>query len=565
MNKQNVWLKNRIGRGGLLALLLIFCLTVPSYSRVDSSVFQSDAKELPGLTGQNNVQFAFGRYILTAPYAPTFEVNANTKLKDLDNNQLFVFDSKKVSNEPLVFNLGDCYYPTKVIFDENSNTVFIRCTQIIEKADGDFATYAVIKYLHMNLAENGKPVFDSVAPMIRIPGVGKEFAEEAPDDLLINNKGIFIFSNGASISTYSLLQGFIYKVDFIAPEDYDASLNSISYIGLDTDSDTLTITTNKKVVDKDQNWKHSSELYFYKLKHDGTVDQLTRLKPDAFEDGVCLPAGSAVAIAWDGEAEKVAGENEGFAYFVGSDGNLYQTSWDYLTGLNQSGHEVFGSIVKLDFFQELSQDNAEYLSSVHTYFDKPSKSFELLKQGFISSIHRPVNNGEGRGKIGKIHRPVNVRRETGATALVLAQFGKKNKLIKGQSFVDVFAEQGGILNLFSDDKGNEYISTYSGNIYEMVNPQSIDQAEVKLLGKIGERLAGIAYFPSREVFVAISSMEADETGNAILSPGAILLAKRKADNNFLSFVEKLQDFSQFDQPLAIGISSIRRPCNIGLH
>jgi len=95
MNKQNVWLKSSFGRGGILAFLLIICLTVPSYSRVDNSVFQSDAKELPGLTGQNNVQFAFGRFIITAPYAPTIEITPETKLKDLDNNKLYVLTPRK--------------------------------------------------------------------------------------------------------------------------------------------------------------------------------------------------------------------------------------------------------------------------------------------------------------------------------------------------------------------------------------------------------------------------------------------------------------------------------------
>jgi hypothetical protein len=563
MNKRNVRLKMGFGRGAILAFLLIFCLTVPSYSRVDNSIFQSDSKEIPGLTGQNNVQFAFGRFIITAPYAPTKEVTPETKLKDLDNNKLYVFDAKKVSNPPEVFDLEGCYYPTRIFFDESTNTVFIRCTQIIEKENGEFETYAVIKYLHMNLADNGKPVFDTVAPVIRIPGVGTEFAQDAPNDLLISSKGIFVFSNGASISTYSLTHGFIYKVDFITPNDFDETLNTITSIGLDPDSDTLTIVTNKKVQEKDQTWKHSSELYFYKVKEDGTVDQLSRIKPEAL-DGVSVPAGSTVAINWDGEPERKDAKNEGFAYFVGSDGGLYQTSWSYQVGLAKGEENTFGSVDQLESFSELKQDNGEYLSSVHTYYDKNSKSFELLKQGFTTFIHRPVNS-DGRGKIGKIHRPVNLRKDTGAPALALAQFGKKNRLVKGGSFVDIFTDQGGLLELFSDDQGNEFISTYSGNIYELRNARTSDEASVNLLGKIGDRLGGIAYFSSREVFVAINSLKTDETGNAIVSPGAILVAKRNVANNFLSFVDKLQKLSHVDQTLAFGIGSIRRPCNIGLH
>lgn len=538
-------------RSGFLAFLVLVGLISPSYSWVDKSAFQAEATEVPGLADTNNVQFAFGRFIITAPYAPTTPITTDTSLADLDNKWLYVFDAKRVNSEPSKYDLGDCYYPTRVFFDEESSNVFIRCTQVIEKANGDLETRAVIKYLHLNLGENGKPLFGSSAQIIPIPGVGTEFADDAPNDLLID-KDIFLFTNGASIFTFSLLKGIIYRVDFISPKDFDLYQNAITYFGLDKNSDTVTIVTNKKEQSEDQTWKHSSELYFYKVNSDGTIDQLNRVKPDSFPEGVSLPAGSHVAINWDGELK-----DEGFAYFVGSDGNLYQATW-------YKGNEVFGSLERLASFEALRQENGENLSSVNTYFNKDSKTFEILKNGFTSYIHRPLN-GSGGGRIGKIHRPLNLRLSVGTSAFALAQVGKKNKVVNQTVFTDAFADQGGLLNLFSDDQGNRYLSTYSGNIYELRNAQEVNSASVNLLGRLGERLGSVTYFAAREDFVATNSLEADASGDAILAPGSLLLAKRTVANNLLGFLNWLPQRSPFAQPLAFGIGSIRRPCNLGLH
>ena len=151
MKKETRCVKIGKVQAGIFGLLLIFGLTVPSYSFIDKSVFKTDSLEVTGVSGENNVQFAFGRYIITAPFAPSKAITAETTLKDLDNNKLLILDSKKISNDPYVVDLGDFYYATRVFFDAQTQMVFIRGTQIVENKSGGYESHAVIKYLHLNL------------------------------------------------------------------------------------------------------------------------------------------------------------------------------------------------------------------------------------------------------------------------------------------------------------------------------------------------------------------------------------------------------------------------------
>jgi hypothetical protein len=541
---------------GLLSIVLMLCLTIPSYSFVGSSAFKTEQREMIGINGSNNVQFAFGRYILVAPYAPSVEITDDSTVADLDNNQLFLIDGKKIGADPLVFNLGDCYYPTRIFFDEETQTVFIRATQIVEDENGNYSTYAVIKHLHMNLSDNGKPVFDTIAPTIRIPGVGTQYASDAPDDFVLSH-GIFTFTNGGSIFTYSLKQGFLYKVDFLTPKEFNLASNAITSLGLDADSNVLSVVTSKKSLDAENVWQHSSELSFYKLEDNGTIDLLNRVAPESFPAGVSVPGGSSIAINWDGLIENSKIQNQGFAYFVGSDGVLYQTSWD-------RGTEVFGELESLGSFEELQQSsNVEYLNPVTTEYNKAARTFEFLRKGVISYIHRPVNAKKG-GRLGTIHRPVNNNLTVEDSAYVLAQLGKRNKLVKQKAFVDEFVNQGGLLAPFSDEAGNRYLATYKGNVFAVNASTGVDNATVDLLGQVGNRLGSVVYFASRGVFVAVNSLDADEAGEVIVSPGALILAKRKEDNNFLSLLDLRKDFSLSKEIVGFGIGSIRRPCNIGI-
>jgi hypothetical protein len=531
-------------QAGICSLLLIFCFTIPSYSWVDNSQFKVEQHEIPGVTDYNNVQFAFGRYILTAPYAPSEPITDDTPLSRLDNHYLRIYDSKKIANEPQVIDLKDCYFPTKVFFDEESRMVFVKGTRIVEGSNGEYEASAVIKYLRLSFPEDGKFISDVEALTIPIEGVGGKVSVDAPDAFVLN-KRIFLFTNGASVYTYSLDQGYLYQVNFITQNNYDPDSNSISDLYLDPESQVLSIVVNKKTKTGDNEWQHGSELFFYALEGDGTINQLSHILPEGLE-GAAVAPGSSIAIS-------VEGENIGSAYFVASNGKFYQVSWNRLSAAKES---LPTEICSLEGY---SQSNSEYLSSVKTSYNKTARIFEVVKNGNAVAIHRPLNTN-GRGKIGKIHRPLNLRIDVEEPALTLIQMAaKKNKVLDQKTFVTELQEQGGVSDIISDDLGSRYVATYNGNIFELSDMNDVDKASLNFLGQIGNRLSGVSYFTSRNTFVGVNGLKTED--EKIISPGGLTLAKRKEAGNYLSLVNWAEDALRSNIVLGLGICSIRRPCN----
>jgi hypothetical protein len=526
------------------AMVLVLCFTIPTYSRVENSEFNTEHHEVAGITDHNNVVFAFDRYILTAPFAPAKPITETTRLADLENNRLLIFDAKKIQTEPQVISLGDCYFPTKVFFDEESRMVFIKGTQIVANADGEYEASAVIKYLQLSFPEDGKFNPDVVAQTIPISGVTGKLSTDSPDVFILSKK-IFIFTNGATIFTYSLDQGYLYQVPFITPNTYDPEKNAISGLSLDPESRVLSIVISKKEKGEGEKWEHSTELFLYYLAENGTIDQLSHILPGEFQ-GAALSPGSSIAINGDGKTT-------GSAYFVASNGKLYQTSWNGVS--TDTG--VLNEVTALEGF---TQTGSEFLSSVTTSYNKEAKVFEIIKNGYAISIHRPLN-GSGRGKIGRIHRPLNLRFTVEEPSLTLVQIsGRKNRVIQQRSFFTELEGQGGIANLFSDDSGRRYLATYNGNILELSKAAEPDASALQMLGQIGDRLGGVFYMSSRNAIVGLNAMQVEE--EEVLSPGGLTYAKRREGSNYLSFVNWAGEVLSNDNlVLGLGIGSIRRPCN----
>lgn len=538
--------ENRISKVGRIkavigSLLLIVGFTVPSYSRVDSSAFKSEYQVLAGVSSSNNIAFAFGRYVLIAPFAPSKPVTESTSKEELDNHFIYILDAKKVNSEPDKHDLG-CYYPTKVYFDSETQNVYIKGTEIVENtATGEYQAISVLKYLHLNLPDNGKPVVDGLVQTIQIPGINEQFATESPDDLVITNK-FFIFTNGASIFTFEKNQGLLYTVDFITKKDYDPVSNAITHLGFDHESEVLTILTNRKS-ESDGEWKHRSELYIYKLTKNGTINLLTKIAPDAFPDQDFIPSGSKIAINWSGEEGK-----ENFAYFPGANGVLYQTR---LTGESQLSGTVEPLTQDID---GLKQPVGEYLSNVSTSYFKESRTIEAIRNGYTDNIHRPANF---RGRLGKIHRPANLRFMIEKPSVVLAAFGKKNRVLKTKVFDREFEQEQGILDPFTDKTGTRYLASQNGNIFELSLGQ-VDDSTVSLVGQLGNRLGTVGYF--RDVFVGVEAYELDEAGQIVVE-GGVVIARRQEDGNFISSVNWTEKLLAGNSVLGINFGSIRRPCN----
>src|ERR1044072_4041886 len=174
---------------GFIALLVL-ALLVPSYSLAGSSGFNITAIGIEGLSNSNNVQFVFGRYVLTAQYSPSIRVDDNSTLEQLDNNVLYVIDTKKPKAKPDHANLGNFYYPTKILYNEKKGIVFVRATQIVESKEypGEYEASAAIVKLPVHLDEDGKPLFGQPLAF-QIKSRGDSQVGDAPDDFLVSQDG----------------------------------------------------------------------------------------------------------------------------------------------------------------------------------------------------------------------------------------------------------------------------------------------------------------------------------------------------------------------------------------
>jgi hypothetical protein len=383
---------------------------------------------------------------------------------------------------------------------------------------------------------------------IPIEGVRNKSSVDAPDAFVLHND-IFSFTDGAAVYTYSLNQGFLYKVAFITPDTYDPETNTISDLALDAESMVLSIVVSKKTKVGGNEWKHSTELYFYSLAENGTITQLSHIAPEGFGDAAIAP-GSSFAIG--GTGILTDGKANGSAYFMASNGKLYQASW---TGVSAD----VGKLTEIASLEEYTQPDSEFLSSVSTAYNKETRVFELLKSGGSVFIHRPLNTN-GRGKIGSIHRPLNIRVNVDEPVLALLQVAAKKTKVLGQKiFFTELQGQGGVSNIISDEAGNRYVATYSGNLFGVNKGNEVEKSTLDFMGQIGNRLSGISYFASRNTIVGINALEAE--GGSIVSPGGLSLAKRKDPNSYLSFVNWAEDTLSNTTVLGLSYGSIRRPCN----
>ena len=121
----------------------------------------------------------------------------------LDNHFLYLFDTKKPFASPVSISLQTLssgktvFYPTKVLFDPNSQIVYVRGTRFVETSDG-FNGLEVLAYTRLNLDDNNKPVFNSTVSVIDIKGIGgAENCSDAPIDFALGRNGSLWFSRTA--------------------------------------------------------------------------------------------------------------------------------------------------------------------------------------------------------------------------------------------------------------------------------------------------------------------------------------------------------------------------------
>jgi hypothetical protein len=512
--------KNKSVRLSVLLLALAAMVAMPSNSSLASAGWKVSSVPLAGVNGgSNNVAFAFDRYVLVAPYAPLNPIDEKAGLELLDNHFLYLVDTKKPSDGALPISIEGfdptgsgsktVFYPTRVLFDPASRIVYVRGTRF-EKRDDGYEGIQVIAYLHLNLDDNNKPVVTSRAVVFDIKGVGsEEHCGDAPIDFALGQNGkLLVFTNGASIFTYNVDEGYVYKVTIVTPQEFSED-SQIKYLDIDEASDVVTVCWNSQVKGAD-GIKSSSELSFYHLDPDGTLSLIKRIPREQFPENTSLIAGSGVAITTTGDKA-----DPEFAYFVTSDGSLYQAD------LTPGGS--FASMRQMLVIGELAQGDSADASPRAIKFDPAKRVIGIVKQGFTAQIRRPATGRPGRP--GNLIRSLSTFTPVEPPAFALVKLGKKNKVVSSNVFVNNFSAEEGLTNFVPGKDGQWMISTHSGNLYSVANAEDPQHANLDLMTQLGPRTDQIAFCSTRSSVVAINSFEPDASSNQIMSPGSIIIAK----------------------------------------
>jgi hypothetical protein len=504
-------LKGMVVRATVLAILFIGLCSVPSNSYL-ADMSGGDNISLPGVHGaSNNTAYAFDRYVIVAPFAPTSDVGDGSDLSKFDNHLLYLYDSKRPESPPRVCDLKVCYFPTRVVFDPNTQNVYVRGTEYVEIEPGRFEAREVLVYTHLNLdVEGGKPVFDiDIAVPIRIPGLRSDYTEDAPiytenapTDFALGHDGrLLVFTNGSAIFIYDVVKGTKYPIVIDTNPE-----NRISHLDIEPISNTIVIATSRRIEGREGGVKFESDLSFFKLEKNVTANKIKELRPEQFGDGIFLSQGSNAAIS----ADPVTGTAE-FGYFVTNDGAICQVD------LRTEG--FIGRIERLAVLPEMAQAEGAEPGPITVKFDRSRRQLTVVRRGTFTRIRRPGYVERG----GRIRRPGYIEYD-GSAAVAIIQLNKKNRVIGQRIFDKVFGKENRLSNLVAGQNGIGLIATYSGLVYALDSSTTLDRASVSFVGSISTRIDHIAYNASRQNLTAISSYrEIDETLGVV--PGSIFFTK----------------------------------------
>lgn len=548
-------LLNTIRRMRILVVLMALLLTygTVTYSLRAASPIQVYAINLGGVTGAtNNTVLAYGRYILIAPFWPSSGVaeNGDLDLSQLDNKYLYVIDTRKPNNEPLKLNLTSAvsqkgtvktiYFPTKVLFDGASSTVYVRGTRF-EESEDEVTPIDVIGYVHMNLDDKGKPLFDTSIVPIDIRGVSGGYASDAPQDFALGTNGdLMVFTNGASIFSYDLNQGYLNELPIVPTKQYDAA-DTISFLDVDQATNVVSVCWNKNVADADGISSVSSDLSFYQLEKGGTFTPMKHVSADQFPNTTALSRGSNITIVSDADSDSE------FALFTRSDGSLCAVD------LKSDGVEA--TVKQLYTFSEIGQKDATNASRLLVQYDSSTRTIGIVSPGFVIQISRPSN-----GRTGRISRPSNMQ-TLGAPMLAMAKLSKKGKVGSVNVFTHEFEGEGGLSNFVSWQGSQWLISTYSGKLFSAGIPTDLQNSALQYMGPIGARVERIDYYGDRESIVAIESCTLEDDGLQLASPGSVVVGK-VLDLQSQPNSPVIQSLLPTVAALGKHVPAIRRPCNI---
>jgi len=532
----------------LLALLLTYGGFIYSPQAATTPI-QLYSVSLGGLTGvANNTVLAFDRFLLVAPFWPSAGVadNGDLDLTKLDNKFIYVIDTKKPNSPALSKQLSSwdttrgttntVYFPSKLVFDSVSSNVYVRGTRF-DESNGEVTPIDVIAYVHLSLDDSSRPVLDTNVIPIDIKGVSSDFTSNAPLDFALAPNGNLVFTNGASIFSYNLSQGYINRRDIVHPSTYGPN-DSISFLDVDQATNIVTVCENIKSVDQDSTVSLSSEISFYRLTNNGDLPFVKRVFADQLAQGHSLSSGSNIAIVSDSDSQS--------AFFVTNDGSLCTVD------LLSDGASA--NVKQLYTFPELAQTDSSTANPLSVQYDPSTKSLGIVKRGFTIQISRPLN-----GKRGHISRPLNIASHN--SVLAMARLSKKGKVVSTNSFSQDFAGQGGVSNFVTGPNAQWLISTYSGKLYSVGIASDLQNSQLQYLGPIGSRIDRVEYYADRTSVIAISTFTLDENGLQVAESGSLVIGRMGAAQT-QSASAVLQALLPTASVLGKRSPSIRRPCNI---
>lgn len=547
-------MKNKTVRMTVVAVALLAVFAMPYPSPKAAANWNVTSIPMLGLQGaSNNIAFAYDRFAIVAPYAPTKSADQIKNPGDLDNNSLFIVDTKKPGDqiwsqtlETPAPNGGSgkkVYYPTRVQYDDASHTVYVRGTRF-EEVGGEFEPIEVIAYTHLNLDVKGKPVFDPTVIVIDIKGVGEaQQTSYAPLDFALGHKGDYlVFTNGASFFSYNTGQGYISQVDIVPPTESGED-SQITYLGFDEATSTVIVCWNRQQKGTEGGVKNSSELSFYSLGSKGILELKKRVYADQFPDGSGLIAGSNVVVTARTDGNQ---DTPDAAYFATSDGSICQVDFDP-AGIATTAKRLYK-------FDDLAAGEGEEASPRIVQFDLVNRVIGVARQGFTAQIRRPSN-----GK-GGIVRSLGLVTSLDAPAVALVKLGKKNKVITGY-FANGFNGADGISS-FITGKDNEWLlSTRAGDLLSIEGADNPAQAQLQWLTQLGSRTDRVVYYAARDSIVAVDSCATDGDGGSVVTPGSLVVAKRVDLKSQVSGASVAYGATRHSPLRAGQAPAIRRPCN----
>jgi len=538
--------------GVFLALLLAYGAV--SYSPQAATPSSLHSIDLGGVTGAtNNTIVAYGRYVLIAPFWPSTGIAENGDIDPslLDNDSVYMIDTEKPDAPPIRKKLSSwdsktVYFPSKIAFDTNTNNLYVRGTRF-EENEGEVTTIDAFAYVRLIPdEEKGKAQFDSNVVTIDIEGVSSPYTGEAPLDFAFSAHGdVMVFTNGATVFSFTLAEGYLNRVEIVHPGDYNSN-NSISFLDVDSATNIVSVCANQKWIGNDKVTRVASQLSFYKLGELGTFDLLKSIEPGLSSDGTALVDGSNIAIVSDADSQ--------FALFATNDGSVCT--------VNLSGEDEASTTNRLYWFPELAQSSTTDSNPLLIHYEPTKRVIGVVKPGFSVQITRPLN-----GKPGRITRPINLHIASESAVLAMAKLSKKFKVTSGWvtsavSFAEDFKDEGGLANLVIGQDSQWLISTYSGKLYSIEIGGDLQDSELRLIGSIGSRVDRFAYYADadRTSVVAISAFTLDEDGMRIASPGSLVFGKLSdLQSQPESIVQALLPTASM---LGRSTPTIRRPCNI---